>query len=424
MPSSTSSSDSADSDLADSNLSSPDLPKSKQALRVALLTLIAGTLLFGAVIGAYNLIIIGLKSIGADLNGRVVAFIDYLPEVTAEPADKQLVMFFGSSMVQAGFEPNVFDAAMQTKGIHSVSYNYGVGNLNPYFQEIVARRIREQFEASGRKIDLALIEFNPFQTTVVRKNAIRFTDEQNVAILSSPRELLQETLRSPTRGIRMLTIRYLRQGFSAELFSSLPLFLAQTAGDGTEPTAAERDASQESQQLSAAFNQQLAKERNDEPVLPWNTATRGGRINKSQYSEETLLALRDYAASRRHPYIMQQDLQRRIDTADILELNFDEELIQAFITTVEHFQIVSDEVVVLLLPRNTDWVTYTPEAQAQLDAAGQRIQEETGVEVRDYQVIDEIGPEHFIDTTHLSSYDGIDIFTEFLADEFADKLAE
>ena len=389
--------------------------------KVALITTLAGVLLFGAVIGTYNLIILGIKSIGGDLNGRVDAFLEFLPQVAAEPTDKQLVMVFGSSMVQAGFEPRVFDEVMKNKGIDSVSYNYGVGNLNPYFQEIVARRVREQFERSGRNLDLALIEFNPFQATKVRKNAIRFTDEQNVAMLSSPQELFAETLRDPTRGIRMLTIRYLRQGFSAELFSSLPLLIASETGE-SEPSDEEREIIRNSQRFNAEFNRHLAREYGTEPAPPWNPDTRGGRITKPNYSDELLSALRDYNASRRHPYFMRQDLQRRIEGADILELDFDEELIQAFIQIVKHFQAVSDEVVVLLLPRNTDWVNYSDDVKARLNAVNQRIQRETGVELRDYQVIDVIGPEHFFDTTHLSNYDGIDIFSEFLAREFAEKL--
>ena len=160
-PSSISSSDTSSSDLSSSDLPDSDfdldpdyqtLDQTKR-LRVALRTLAAGVLVFGGVVFIYN----GLLQIIGDINGRVVAQIEHLPEIVAENRDKRKVFVFGSSMVQAGFEPDVFDAAMADKGIDTLSYNYGVGNINPEFQELIARRIREAFLAGDERLALTFL---------------------------------------------------------------------------------------------------------------------------------------------------------------------------------------------------------------------------------------------------------------------------
>ncbi len=129
-----------------------------------------------------------------------------------------------------------------------------------------------------------------------------------------------------------------------------------------------------------------------------------------------------WAESARYSGFMENDLFRRVRTADILELRFDDEVIKAFVAMVTNLRAVSEVVEVILLPRNTDWITYTPEVQLRLDEVLRHIESETGVKVRNFQVHPNITPAHFLDTTHLSYYDGIDIFTEILADTYADAL--
>jgi hypothetical protein len=71
----------------------------------------------------------------------------------------------------------------------------------------------------------------------------------------------------------------------------------------------------------------------------------------------------------------------------------------------------------VLLPRNTEWIQYPPEAEARLEAVLDRIHEQTGVTIRNYQDAG-FGPEHFSDTTHLPRHGGDVPFTEFLAEEY------
>ncbi len=396
-------------------------------LRVALKTLAAGVLVFGAVVLIYNGI---LQALG-DINGRVVAQLEHLPGIVAQNRDKRKVFVFGSSMVQAGFEPDVFDAAMADKGIDTISYNYGVGNLDPEFQVLIARRIREAFLEGDEQLALTLIEFNPFQATRVRNRLGAITRDQNVAVLSSNEELWNITLDDPTRGLRLFNIRYLRSGLSAELITSIPRMFASAGSAEARERRAQIVATEEyqaAQERSAELSARYRELRDTNVPITgsdqWKAEIRGGRIDKSAFSPETLEALGAWMESRRYPGFMEVDLMRRVAGADILELEFEEALIEAFIELVIELDDVSDQIEVILLPRNTEWVTYTPEVQERLNGVLRRIADETGVAVRDFQEHPAITPQYFFDTTHLSTYDGIDIFSRLLADEYADVLSQ
>ena len=116
---------------------------------------------------------------------------------------------------------------------------------------------------------------------------------------------------------------------------------------------------------------------------------------------------------------MDDDRLSRIATADIVDLNFDPELIEAFIAIVKNLQQIADHVEVVMLPKNTDWIKNPPDALKRLAAAVQRIEQATGVKVRDFQSIDAVSNDMFSDTTHLNRYQGAVAFSEFLAGEYA-----
>ena len=121
--------------------------------------------------------------------------------------EKGLVMFYGSSMTQAGFSPRQFDKAMAEKGANIKSFNFGFGGLNPYFQDILSRRIMEQFQQKDRHLELAILEFNPFQTTITRHERARSLEDSFLTMLASNQELKELTLADPTRGIRLYNIK-------------------------------------------------------------------------------------------------------------------------------------------------------------------------------------------------------------------------
>ena len=120
---------------------------------------------------------------------------------------------------------------------------------------------------------------------------------------------------------------------------------------------------------------------------------------------------------------MENDRLNRIACCDIEELHFQEELITAYVRIIETFQQFSDHVAVVLLPRNLEWIHYSPEAEARLAEVLERLQAETGVEIRNYQELD-YPARMWSDTTHFARYGGDVVFTDLLVEEFAPILAE
>jgi len=90
---------------------------------------------------------------------------------------------------------------------------------------------------------------------------------------------------------------------------------------------------------------------------------------------------------------------------------------------VKNFQGFSKHVEVILLPRNRDWIEYSPQGKQRLANVIARIERETGIKVRNYQDAPEITPDMFTDTTHLGRYTGDIPFTRLLADDMIEVLS-
>ncbi|XOV85280.1 MAG: hypothetical protein ACFHXK_09200 [bacterium] len=381
-----------------------------QPIQVAVKTLISGVLVFGLVVLMYVSLGIG------EYNDRIEKPLGMLKTISENLKVEPQIIVYGSSMVQYGFDPLLFDAELALRGVTATSYNFGVPNVDPGYQEIMTRRIREHFEAERAKIDLVLLEFNPFQLTKVREARSFTTRDQNHAILFSGSELWDVVRKDPARGIRLLNIRYLRDGISAEMLTSFaPSILFRQNGSHTP---AYKAALLASAKALSEFERLRDRDAGGGFVY-WNEEFRGGRNDKKQFQEDTLSALRDWNEKQRHPLILQADLDRRVRTADIFNLEFSENLSRSFIKMVKNLEAVSDNIDIILMPRNTAWIDYDADAQHRLEAMLERIHIETGIVVRNFQLTPGIGPEHFRDTTHLSTYDGADIFTTTLAEYYA-----
>ena len=357
---------------------------------------------------------------GQSLLSRVLEGQAAIPRIAAE--ENQLVMFFGSSMTDAGFSPREFDLKLAEKGIETTSFNFGFGGLNPMFQEYLSKRIVEDFEAENRRLKLVMIEFNPFQTTITRRNRAVALEDSYIALLASPGELFDILLEDPERGIRMLEIRYLRDGISAEMITTF--FWAgpfQTPFIGTklvEEEGVEERLGEVLAGLGEAFEVEYPEYDGSDWYYPW----RGGGTNKSERSAETLALVDEYYTLTQTDYRMDDDRLSRIYTADIVDLNFDTDLIEAFIALVKNFQQIADHVEIIMLPKNTDWIKNPPEALARQAAVVERIRRETGVPLRDFQQTDFVSNDMFADATHLNRYQGAVAFAHLLAEEYAELL--
>ena len=354
--------------------------------------------------------------------GRVLQAKDALPQIAAEESD--LVLVFGSSMVEAAFSPREFDQAIADAGGAVKSFNFGFGGLNPLLQDYVARRITEELKAQNRRLKLVLIEFNPFQTTKTRRRLAVALEEAYIALLASPAELWQILIDDPERGLRMLQIRYLRDGISAEatttFFWAEPFRAPRAALDSDiqEEEGIEEKLYKVLEQLGQKFEEEYPDYDGSDWYYPWQ----GGGTISTERADDTLALFDQYYALTQTDYQMTIDRLSRIETADIEELDFDAELVEAFIRVVENFKQVADRVEVIMLPKNTDWIKNPPEALARQAAVVRHIEDATGVAVRDFQQIDAVTTDMFGDTTHLNRYYGAATFTAFLAEEYADYL--
>lgn len=368
------------------------------------------------------------EAIGAnsqELLGRVLEAQDGLQRLLVEDQG-ELVMFYGSSMTEAGFSPRWFDQHIAAMGGQVSSWNFGFGGLNPMFQEFLARRIVDDIKRHDRRLKLLLIEFNPFQTTRTRRNLAKAIEEPYMSLLLSNGEIVEKIFEDPASGLRIAEIRYLRDGVSAEAITTY--FLAEPF---QAPTAAADIGFEEDEAVSARvgeiFDQYFPMFEAEFPEFAdcdWCYAWKGGQALRDERSPELNALIAEYYALAQDDYRMATDRQERIDTADIINLDFDEDLVEAFIELVRVFKPVADNIEVVMLPKNDDWIQNPPEALQGLQDVVTRIERETGVRVRDFQKIDAISNEMFSDTTHLNGLDGRETFTRFLAEEYGHLLQD
>ncbi len=356
---------------------------------------------------------IGARSQGAI--GRVVESRAALPRIIAEP--NELLLFYGSSMTRAGFSPRKFDTDLAALGKQVTSFNFGFGGLNPYFQDFYSRRIAEDFIAAQRNIKLTMIEFNPFQTTTTRWQRSAPVVDSLLTLLGSDRELLAATKDDVTRAIRLFTIKYLRGNISAELITS-------TLGREIFPPRShhtfkdEQDIIVERRRLSRLLNDKFAEEYPNYQSSAWSYEWQGGGTIPEERSAETLAIFDDYYAVSQTDNQMKNDRISRINSADIEELHFEPLLVEHFINIVKNFQKISDNVEVIILPKNSQWIKTTLGGEKRLAAVIKQIEQATGITIKNHQHIAQVTPAMFRDTTHLSRYRGDIAYTDFLVTQY------
>ena len=351
--------------------------------------------------------------------GRVLQAQAAVPQIIAEPND--LVMFYGSSMTRAGFSPRKFDRDLKAIGKDITSFNFGFGGLNPYYQDLLSRRIAEQFVEKERKLKLALIEFNPFQTTQKRWSRAQFTVDSYITMLANDAELWQILREDLTRGIHLFNIKYIRNHVSAEMVTSyysrelFPPQRGQHFKDDEATVTARRALGKE---LGELFEKEYPDYDGSDWYYPWQGA---GTIPEER-SAHTLAVFDKYYAVSQTEAGMKNDRLSRIRSADIEELHFEPLLVESFINIVKNFQRFSNQVEVVMLPKNSRYIHYTPEAKIRLAQAIQQIELATGIKIKNHQDIEEVTADMYRDTTHLSRYRGDIAYTGFLLKEYGKSL--
>lgn len=372
-----------------------------------------------AAMGIINLIAYLNNATAENIMGRVVEARRALPKIINE--EKDLVMVFGSSMVRAGFSPRHFDKEVNKTGKNIKSFNFGFGGLNPFFQDYLSRRIREAFQENDRRLKLAVIEFNPFQTTQTRWNRALPIVDSFLTMLARDQELWQITKKDPTRGIRLFNIKYIRNDISAEMITSYyggAMFPEDRSYMQDEPEEIIKARREYGDKLSELFD----KEYPDFKGENWHYGWQGGGTIPEERSAETLDIFPKYYATFRNDVAMSNYRKRRIQSADIEGLNFEPVLVDSFIRIVENFKQISDQVEIVMLPRNTKWINYSNEAEARLTQTIAEIERSTGLKIISHQEINEVTPDMFSDATHLARYSGDVAYTNYLVKQYGGGL--
>ncbi len=385
---------------------------------VALLTLAWCGFIFVVVTILYNgVMTLIIKETGLGIR-RFKQATEHVPTIADNPTSKKIVIVYGSSLIRAGFSPDTFDSEMDKRGFDTISYNFGFDGLNPEYQHLYAKRIKDEFQRKGRKIDTVLVELNPFQTTLTRKDHDQSMSDQWHAIFCTPTELWDITTEDPQRGVRLFSIRYLKNGVSSELITSA-LRLALKLHDPTLTSKDYAEVVKQRRHIKKHLNLQLKIDLGELYGNQWNFTFRGARMSRRYLSQKTLNLHEKLMNSLRHPIRLEQDLKKRIKFCDIVKLRFDDKLIDEFIKMVHTFQSVSHQVEVILLPQNHQWIQYSLKTKNRLNQVFNRIVTETGAPVKNYQNSPEINANHFSDTTHLTPISGSEVFTRLLARNMA-----
>ena len=369
--------------------------------------------------GAVNIWLLANDANKQGILGRVNQAQVALPKILKEPND--LVMFFGSSMTRAGFSPRQFDKALALEGKNIKSFNFSFGGLNPYFQDFLSRRIAEKFNGSERRLKLVMIEFNPFQTTQTRWRRAQPIVDSFLTMLASDRELMELAKTDITRGIRLFNIKYVRNMVSAEMITSF--FGRELFPEERSVTFKDEETIvSERKRLEELLGEQFKKEYPNHVDEQWKYSWQGGGTILEERSAETLAIFEAYYTVSLTDARMKNDRLGRINSADIEELNFEPLLLEHFINVVKNFQGIADNVEIIILPKNSKWIHYSPAAKRRLALALEQVEKATGIAIKNHQDLKEITPAMYRDTTHLARYRGDVQYTKFLIEEFSGLL--
>jgi hypothetical protein len=174
----------------------------------------------------------------------------------------------------------------------------------------------------------------------------------------------------------------------------------------------------ERRRLGNLLNKKFEEEYPNYKSTQWSYEWQGAGTIPEERSVETLDIFNDYYNVTQTDNQMKNDRLSRIRSADIEELNFEPLLVEHFINIIKNFQRVSDNVEVIMLPKNSKWIKTTPEGEKRLAEVVKQIEQATGITMKDHQNIPEITPAMYRDTTHLSRYRGDIAYTDYLIEQY------
>jgi hypothetical protein len=296
---------------------------------------------------------------------RYQAFTERVSQFAAEANGSALV--FGSSVIEGGFDEDVFTRALGPKSGVSRTENMGISGIDPTLQKILAERVASALSQVGTKWELTLIEFSPAFATDARQVNWKEGNLYKRSLLVDFSGWLEALRRSPTDAGKILL--YIALGY-----------------------------------------------RSPQAMMNTLSAEVFGPASRSY-------GLRALATGTDRGEALRRSVEMQAKSADILELHFNEQAIQDFIKGVKALNSVSRRSRILLVPENRAWVEPTPAGKARLAEVLERIRRETGTKIIDYSSNPAFRDEDFFETTHLNPA-GKAKFSRMLARDAARILRE
>lgn len=400
---------------AQANTTASQVGSSGDERRVLGKTLVVGLALLGVSILAFRgmTAVIDRKSPGFWMMSRVKTFVAAIPALTT--VDSELVVAFGSSPTQFGFDSHAFERKLAESGRRVVAINAGMPWINPRLQAAISGRMAREFRAAGKQIGISLVEFTPFQSTIARKTSpltlsLENLAEANAADWTTFGSVAKHSLEAAAE---VASIRVLLGGVSsAELiryFTQTYLTMPPSWWMGARDMKG-----------NAVLKQRYAladamRVRYPEGV---ETFTLAGRGFNNTFVPETERLWHDELLPRQNSRAAKAgDLRGRQTGNDIDGLHFDQEYLSFTSQMVRDLAGVSRRTYIYVAPRNRAWVKYDDGAKERLRQAIANLREATGVEVIDLSEKEEFDDADFMDVTHLNPVTGTGKLVEVLVRE-------
>ncbi|CAN5673652.1 hypothetical protein BH10BDE1_BH10BDE1_16650 [soil metagenome] len=317
------------------------------------------------------------------------------------------VLFLGSSEVESGVKPNLFDQSLASDGLHATSYNFGFRNMSP---RNLGDLIREmQFSrAADLKVDAVYIRFAPSDLTVATQIATEAVDDEVAANIFSNSYLLGDLTEA---NLKLLVIKHLQGGFtSVNLNESLRFLALQAIGRLIN-------------QKFSSWNEldvpryKLWIERRYNAAPEWNIARKGfhdraADLNKPDSENELRLIYEQQAL----PPNLKFNFAVQETRSGIRTLNLSPKLIAEFKDQLEALRQLTDNVVLFYVPDHPE-LPRTNEARMRVNALITELCKSSLVRCLRFDLERTFTAKGYYDTSHLKPGD-VDKLTLHLAEDF------
>jgi D-alanyl-lipoteichoic acid acyltransferase DltB (MBOAT superfamily) len=344
---------------------------------------------------------------------RIQQVIELLPVLAQKR--RPAAVAIGSSQLWNGFAPEIVDAELARAGKSITSYNLGFDGLGPSTAERMLARLHAAYAATGERPALLILEFTPFLAT--RKARLTgFSDEPNMQ-LGTEASFAEEAKFDLGKALGAMASHYLLGGLSASRFKSFieGKIYGEFSPCGLTPVTGSKAA----QAATDALCRDLMKVF-PEGLPAWSDDDRGFRRLVYRETIESYKGMVGHWM--RDPDLLFRDFERQNKAVDLVELDFDPELVAEFIRAVLQAKALSPRVFVFSSPVNPAWVKRSTEGKERFLKTAARIERETGIEVVDWTEDPAFEPDDFIDTTHLNQLTGAQKFSKMIASRLKELL--